>query len=349
MKKTFSVNCTPIRNLLTLLVVLILVTVAGPCDADQRARVLILPFGIHAQEDLDYLRVQIAQVLAEHLERDGATIIRLAPKEVEALPDPMLDTGVIAQLADRYEAVRLIWGSLTSIGGSFSVDAKLFSAASPDAPASFNASGKNIENLLNVLKRLADKIGMAIFQHALITNVKVQGNERIESDAILRVIQTKAGTIYKESQLSEDLKTIFKMGYFDDLRVEAQSEDKGLAVTFHVKEKATIRRIRITGNLRFDDEKIMENLTLSTGAILNIFKIRSNIEQIESMYKEENFHQVSVNYKILPTKNNQADIEFVIEEGDKLYVQKITFLGIKSFKEKKLKKVIKTSEKGFFS
>jgi len=349
MRRTFKSYGLPLQIRLLLLILPAFTLCAGPASAEKNPSVLILPFSVYATEELNYLSTQIAVVLAEHLERDGATTVKLAPEDVKTLPKTAPSAEAIAAIADRYEADRLIWGSLTAIGDSFSVDATMISPLSPAQPASFNASGQKIENLLNVLKQLADKIEMTLFQRSMVSEVKVLGSERIESDAILRVVKTKPGTVYKNSQLSADLKTIFRMGYFDDLRVEAEAGDDGMLVTFYVKEKRTIRRIKITGNLRFDDEKIRENLTLSTGAIVNIFKIRSNIDQIVAMYKEKNYHQVAVDYKLLPTKNNLADIEFQIEEGDKLYVTNIEFDGLKSFPEKKLKKVIKTSEKGFFS
>jgi outer membrane protein insertion porin family len=328
---------------------MILFTGFEPADAKQGPKVLVLPFSIHASKDLGYLSAQIAAVLSDHLERDGATVVRLSAEQVADLNETMADTASMVRLAGRFEADRLIWGSLTAIGERFSVDVKMISATAPDSLVQFHSSGEQIENLLNVLKGLSEKIGMALFQRSIVTEVKVMGNERIESDAILRVVKTKPGSIYKSTQLSDDLKSIFKMGYFDDLRVEAQSVDGGMTITFHVKEKAVIRRIRIKGNLRFDDEEIRENLTLSTGAVLNIFKIRSNIDQIEAMYKDKNYHQVVVNYRLIPEKNNQADLEFIIEEGNKLYVTDIVFEGLHSFEEKELRKVINTSEKGFFS
>ena len=139
------------------------------------------------------------------------------------------------------------------------------------------------------------------------------------------------------------------MGYFGQIRADGDSGPAGVSITFHVKEKPTIRRIIISGNLRFDDNKIKKNLSISSGEILNIYKVQNNIEQIESMYKEKNYHQVKVEYKVRTLDKNQADIDFIIHEGPKIYVTSIEFQGNKSFKAKKLKKVIQTTEKGFFS
>ncbi|MBI5896349.1 MAG: outer membrane protein assembly factor BamA, partial [Desulfobacterales bacterium] len=110
----------------------------------------------------------------------------------------------------------------------------------------------------------------------------------------------------------------------------------------------TIRYINIKGNSFIEEEKIRENLTIATGAILNIFKVRSNIDQIETLYKEKNYHKARIDYKIKPLDNNQADLEFIIEEGPKIYVTAINFEGNKAFPEKDLKKMLKVSEKGFF-
>lgn len=336
-------------NFLRLQIVMTVIAILGvwtpqPADAAEPVNVMVLPFEIHATGDLSYLSTQIADVLSDHLEKDGATITKYPVAD----SDPQTDADAIRQLARTHGVDRMIWGSFTLIGERFSLDARMLGPFEPSSPIGFTGKGVKIENLLKVLKSLSEEIGFKLFERELVEAIRISGNQRIEADAILRQIGTKTGSIYKSSQVTNDLKKIYKMGFFDDLRVEADAGDKGTIVTFHVKEKPTIRRIRTKGNVRFDDEEVKENLTISTGAILNIFKVRSNIEQIEAMYKEKNYHQIAVDYKVLPLKNNQADIEFIIDEGPKVYVTTIAFEGNKSFKAKQLKKQIQTSEKGFF-
>lgn len=312
--------------------------------AAERVNVMVLPFEVHATGDLNYLSTQIADVLSDHLEKDGATIIKYPPE----ISVTAIESDAIRKMARQYGVDHMIWGSFTLIGERFSLDAYMLTPFDAKGPVGFNVKGVKLENLLKAIKSLSVDLGLKLFQKKIVEAIDVQGNQRIESDAILRQVSTKPGSIYKSSQVTNDLKSIYKMGFFDDLRVTAEDGPKGIVITFHVKEKPTIRRIRTKGNVRFDDEEIKENLTISTGAILNIFKVRSNIEQIEAMYKEKNYHQITVDYKVLPLENNQADIEFIIEEGPKVYVTSIEFEGNKSFDAKKLKKQIKTSEKGFF-
>jgi outer membrane protein insertion porin family len=312
--------------------------------AAEPVKVMVLPFDVHATGDLDYLSSQIAEVLSDHLERNGANII----KYDSDTPDIAKNIKTIRNIAQQQGVDRIVWGSFTLIGEKFSLDARMLGPIDPEGPSSFTAKGVKLENLLKVLKSLSEDIGLSLFQHEIVEAIYIKGNRRIETDAILNQLKTKSGSIYKKDQVTQDLKTIYKMGFFDDLRAEADQGDKGIVITYHIKEKPTIRRIKTKGNIRFDDDEVKENLTISTGAILNIFKVRSNLEQVEAMYKEKNYHQVTVDYKVLPLENNQADIEIIIEEGPKIYVTNIDFIGNKAFSVKELKKQIQTSEKNFF-
>ena len=183
-----------------------------------------------------------------------------------------------------------------------------------------------------------------------VEEVLVKGNARIEDDAILRVVETRPGDSYDPDQLSRDLEAIFDMGYFDDIRVETRSNtDGGKVVIFRVKEKPTIRRIIFSGNVVYEDAELMENIDLSTGSILNIFRIKRNIRQIETLYKDKNYHNVQVGHEVEELPHNQANLTFLIEEGGKQRIREISFVGNQAFSDKKLKKQVKTSEKSFFS
>jgi outer membrane protein assembly factor BamA len=71
----------------------------------------------------------------------------------------------------------------------------------------------------------------------LVQKLVVQGNQRIESDAILRVVKTKAGDPYNPGLLSEDLQSIYAMGWFDDVRVEVEKQAMGNTVILSSRRK----------------------------------------------------------------------------------------------------------------
>jgi len=178
----------------------------------------------------------------------------------------------------------------------------------------------------------------------------VSGNNRIEEDAIRRVIKIKGGDLYNLKNISDELKAVYKMGYFDDIRVEAQDVIGGKTITFRISEKPTVRNILIKGNTWvFDDDEIKEILTIRKGSILNTKTIQSDLRRIEELYKEKNYYNVKVSFNVYTREDFQTDIEYEIVEGKKSQIQKITFLGNSAFSDRKLKGLMGTSEKGLLS
>ena len=314
-----------------------------------RVKVIILPFDIHASKDLSTLQNEILNVIKTYIKEEGAFIV--TPESVPAM--------MLFKTFQRYDDIRkfglkngaddVVWGSLTLIGQKFSLDVKMIQSVGKDPPQIFIKEGQGLENLSGVVKQLARDIGMKLFKRVKVASVVITGNKRIESDAIKMIIKTKPGDIYLSKSLSDDLKAVFAMGYFDDIRIEAEDTPDGKKIIFTVEEKPTIRVIRFKGNKVFKEEKLKENLTIKTGSILNPFKITSDIGRIEELYKEKNYHNVKVAYKVKYLENNQADLEFDIDEGEKILIKSITFKGNNAYTDKILKNLMKTSEKGFFS
>lgn len=315
----------------------------------ETVRVVVLPFEILARENLSYLRDELPGIIQKHLEQEGAVIIEPDERKDASREKTFKSTEEIRAIGLKNGAEYVVWGSLTWIGRKFSLDAKMIESLEKKPPQVFFEEGENIENLLGIVKKLAGDIGIKLFKQEKVAGMKVVGNQRIESDAVEKVVKTKPGDIYSPKNLSEDLKRIYSMGYFEDVRIEMESKPDGKTVIFRVTEKPTIRVIRFKGNRTFEDKELLESMDIKTGSILNISKINSNIKRMEELYKDKNFHNVTVIYNVRQLEKNQADLEFEIEEGEKVRIKSITFIGNSAYNDKKLKGIMKSSEKGFFS
>jgi outer membrane protein insertion porin family len=328
------------------LVFLSLVAMDSAQAADAATRILILPFQINALAESAYLSEQIPAVLGDYLEAEGAHLVT-PPQPIPATE--AMGSGEVLELGLEAGADQVILGSFTRIGEDFSLDVQIIDAASQNAGASFFQEGRGIENLLGKVRELGRQIANHLFDRQLVAELRVEGNRRIESDAIEKVILTKTGSVYNPNNVAADIKAIFALGYFEDIRVDTRETPQGRSLIYTVRERPTIRQISVSGNRVYEDEEVLSNLDIKTGSIFNIYKVKSNIQQIESLYKEKNYHNVKVDYKVHELKNNQADVEFVVEEGQKVRIKTITFEGNAAYESKKLRKLIKTKEKGFFS
>lgn len=331
-----------------LLMVLIFLFATGfTAVAEEKIRIGILPFEIHAPSNLEYLRQTLPVRIGEQLELNGAETIQLDDHLMGNGVD--IDHRALQNLGLEKGLDYLIWGSLFTAGGEISIDARLFNVLTLQEPQPFFSRAGAIENLSSAVTTFCKEVSSEIFGKKIIVRVSVKGNRRIESDAVLKVVDVKQGDIFNSSALSRDLKKVFEMGYFEDVRIESEKSEKGLDLIFSVTEKPSVRKIKYVGNYVYEDQDISDVVRTGTGSILNIYKINEDIERIKSLYTEKNYHNCEISYELNMLENNQADISFTIKEGKKLKVEQIIFKGNKFFTEEELKDVIKTDEKGFFS
>ena len=222
--------------------------------AQKATSVVILPFEVFSDKDLSYMQAEIPAALKKSLEQAGARVLLLDPLSEPEWKKRTADMEELKALGLQTGADYVLWGSLTWIGQQFSLDLKLFEPLSETRPRPFIAEGQGIENLPSTVDRLAQDLSFTILKRQKILAVEVSGNQRIEAEAIKRVVKTQPGDIYNLKNLSEDLKAIYAMGYFDDIEAIAETKPDGKIVTFKIREKPTLRSTRITGNTwAFDD------------------------------------------------------------------------------------------------
>jgi len=290
--------------------------IAEAANAQQPVRVIILPFEVYAQEDLSYLKQQIPQFIKTQLEQEGARVLILDNQTIASRQLRTDSVAAIRQIGVETGAQYVVWGSLTWLGQNFSLDSKLLSSDKVEDPHVFSAEGEGV----------------------------------VEEDAIRRILKIKKGDVYNLKNISDELKAVYAMGYFDDIRIETQTVADGKIIILIVKEKPTVRGILVKGNSGvYDDEEIKEVLTIRKGSILNINTIQSDMRRIEELYKEKNYYNVKVKFNVYPRKENQANIEYEIDEGQKFRVEKIIFVGNSAYSSGKLKGLMGTSEENILS
>jgi len=156
------------RCTLILLVLLFFVFLSCPTKAaeDIPARsVAILPFTLHAGENLAYLQDGLRDMLASRLAANAGVAI-VERSKIEALvqaPGPVLQQQEAQALARALEADFLISGSLTSLGGAISIDATVFSADPAVKNLSFYASAAQENETISAITKLSWDIAERVF------------------------------------------------------------------------------------------------------------------------------------------------------------------------------------------
>jgi len=182
-----------------------------------------------------------------------------------------------------------------------------------------------------------------------INSIEIRGIKRIDETAIKSKISQKIGEPLSQEKTNEDIKNIYKMGYFDDVRAEIEPFEGGIKLIYIVKEKPTIIKIEFQGNKEFDDTKLKEKLTISPGAIADSVLIQDNVNNLRKFYEEEGYWLARIIPIIKTITPDEVSLTYQIEEGHKIKIKKIEFEGNKQLPSKKIKKVMETKEWWLFS
>ena len=186
------------------------------------------------------------------------------------------------------------------------------------------------------------------FAGLVVGSLHFSGNLRTEDDAIKAVLATQVGQEFHPRSLRRDVQSIWKMGFFEDVRVEAAEESGKVQLTFVVKEKPTIRKIFIAGAEEVGVDKINEVLDIKPRTIIDLAKVRRNEEKIRDLYVEKGYYLAEVSSKVKPN-GDQVDITFKVEEHAKVEVREVRFIGNAHVHDGELKATMQTQEGGFLS
>jgi len=179
--------------------------------------------------------------------------------------------------------------------------------------------------------------------------VEVRGNKRVESDAIRLAVKSQPGEPLNPAQVAADIKSIYALGYFDNIRAEVQQRPEGEVLVFIVTEKPSIAKIDYQGYDELDLDKIKEVVDIQPLSVLNIAKIRKNADKIKELYIEKGFFLADVDHKLKKLSKNRVALTFVINERAKVEVKRITFIGNQNVTDEELEGIMETREGDFFS
>jgi outer membrane protein insertion porin family len=183
----------------------------------------------------------------------------------------------------------------------------------------------------------------------VVSAVTLEGNRRVETEAIRVNITLEAGRGLDQTVVDRDIRAIYEMGFFDDVWVTAQPSGGGLAIVYHVAERPYVERIEFKGvdNVKEDDLAAVINVTPRT--IFDPQRVWVGLEQARKFYSGEGYPDAKIDYSVDVGPNNDATLVYHVNEGELIRVEKIRFEGAKAFSKRKLRKIMTTRERWILS
>ena len=181
---------------------------------------------------------------------------------------------------------------------------------------------KLILNVMALLSILLIWQGASADEQQVVEKVEIIGNEVVPKSTILYYLSEKPGKVFSRKLAAEDIKTLFKLGYFENISVDVKEGKNGVILRYFVKEKPIITDVVFKGNKSLSSKKLKEELGL-----INEEEEESKLQEplsykyldtlkkkIREIYERKGYPGTRVYYTIERISPTRAVATFVIDE-----------------------------------
>ena len=183
-----------------------------------------------------------------------------------------------------------------------------------------------------------------------IREVVVEGGMTLTVDTVSYYLGLEAGDPLDREAIVDGYRRLWDSGLFEDVRVEIEDHGDG-AVTLYVivRERPFVTSVDFEGNKKIKTPDLKDKLDERGVEIPRNVPMRSSqLGRIESAIKEvydsEGFRSAQVSYSITEVSANKKKVVYLIDEGGKIKIKNIDFVGNNVFSRSKLRGVLKKTK-----
>jgi len=314
--------------------------------------VLVAPFQVRSQVPLDYLTQAVPHLLSSRLDAEEG--IKAIDESVVAGALKKLKITTVEEKNARTLGMEtgadwVILGTITKINDSITLDATLVGISGDKPTLSESYQENSLKRLIDGVGVLAKQISNKVLGKVIVVDIAVKGNRLIEDAAILYQVKTKPGDVYSPEKLQADIRNIYNMGFFNDIKIDSADEPSGKKIIFVVKENPEIAQIKIAGNQEITASDIEKQIDIKPHTILDHKKAKENATKIKKFYEGKGYHDALVEYKTEEVSPEQVALVFQIIEHHSMKIKKIEITGNKKLKDNNIKSVMESREKNLLS
>ena len=179
----------------------------------------------------------------------------------------------------------------------------------------------------------------------VINDIKIIGNDRISKETIVMFSEVEINDNVNANVVNTVLKNLYNTNFFENVSVNFTNS----ILEIRVVENPIIQNINYEG---IKSNKIKDLIRTSTKlksrSSYNELILKNDKKNIQTELKKLGYYFPSIETYIENLKDNKINLTYKIELGDKAKINKISFIGDKKFKDKKLKNIIVSEENRFW-
>ena len=182
----------------------------------------------------------------------------------------------------------------------------------------------------------------------LIKELTVEGNRRVQEAVILGRVKSAIGAPFNPAQLSEDVRAVFALGFFDDVQLKIEDFEGGVKVGFVVVERPFVRDVDFVGNKHVSTNELQDKIDLKLGSVYNPVDVQRARERMKEHYESEGYFEVQITPDIEKFADGDVKVVFTINEGRQMKIEEIVIRGNRGLTDKQIKNAMATQERQYW-
>ena len=176
--------------------------------------------------------------------------------------------------------------------------------------------------------------------------IEFAGVRNVSNQAVLAHIQVREGMERSQNLIDRSIRSLYVTGLFEFIETKENDRPDGtVELVFIVQPKYRISRIRFEGTRKIKPKRLYDEIESQNGGVLDERRLKEDSDTLYEYYLKKGFSDVKIKYEIYRDPSTGfGTIIFQIDEGRKLKISSINFVGNDSFSHKRLKRVAKTKK-----
>jgi len=176
-------------------------------------------------------------------------------------------------------------------------------------------------------------IPLALPGQERIERIDIVGNERVTPETIRYYLTSREGDYFSEDSLRQDFRVLWSTGFFSNIRIEEGNGTSGKVVKIFVEENPVIKTISYKTGKKVKEDDIVNKLKEKDEYILpysyySSAKVQKVKDTIVDLLLEKGLQAAKVDVQTDRKGQNEVEVLFKIDEGPKLRVGEVLFVGL---------------------
>jgi len=173
--------------------------------------------------------------------------------------------------------------------------------------------------------------------------IRFDGPETVSRAIIMANIQSTVGKPRSRDLIEHDVRSLITTGFFLDVRVLEEPVTDGVKLIFQLRGKATLKDVIFVGEKVFKEDRLRRECSQKPGDILDERKAHADALKMLELYQKSGYPDAKVEPVVTIDKDtSKAILKFQVTEGDRVFIRKVQYSGLKAFTAAQLNKLIKT-------